>query len=112
MHRHPRYWPAPERFDPNRWSPEAAAERPKFAYFPFGGGPRICIGEQFAWTEMILTLAALARQYRLTPADSALPEIDPLITLRPKHPIRMRLSPRSAPIETSAAYASGPRTLN
>ena len=51
MHRHPRYYPDPERFDPLRFTPEAKQDRPKFAYFPFGGGTRVCIGERFAWME-------------------------------------------------------------
>ncbi|MDP9202768.1 MAG: cytochrome P450, partial [Gemmatimonadota bacterium] len=57
MHRDPRFYPDPDRFDPERWRPEVVATRPKFSYFPFGGGTRICIGEQFAWMEGILILA-------------------------------------------------------
>ncbi|HUQ83213.1 MAG TPA: cytochrome P450, partial [Gemmatimonadaceae bacterium] len=61
MHRDPRWFPDPERFDPQRFAPERQAERPKFAYFPFGGGPRVCIGEQFAWMEGIILLATIAQ---------------------------------------------------
>ena len=65
MHRDPRYFPDPERFDPERWTPEAQASRPKFSYFPFGGGARVCIGEQFAWMEGILLLATIAQQWQM-----------------------------------------------
>ena len=84
MHRDPRYYPDPERFDPQRWLPEAQAARPRFAYFPFGGGPRLCIGEGFAWMEATLVLAALVQtwQVRLAPGYTAVPQ--PGITLRPK----------------------------
>lgn len=94
MHRDPRYWFDFERFDPNRWTPEAQARRPKFSYFPFSAGPRVCIGEGFAWTEGILVLAALAQRWqaRLVLGQPVTPE--PLITLRPKHGMRMTLHRR------------------
>lgn len=98
MHRHPAYWPDPERFDPDRFAPDRAEDRPRFSYFPFGGGPRVCIGEQFAWTEMILTLATLAREFRLEAIDATMPAIDPLITLRPKGGSRLRVVRRDAPV--------------
>ncbi|HEX8904537.1 MAG TPA: cytochrome P450, partial [Longimicrobiaceae bacterium] len=82
-HRDARWWPEPERFDPGRWTPEQEAERPRFAYFPFGGGPRKCIGEGFAWTEEILVLATLAQRWRLRHALGAQVGSQPLITLRP-----------------------------
>jgi len=88
MHRDPRFWPDPERFDPERWTPEAQEGRPKFAYFPFGGGPRICIGEQFAWMEGVLILATIARRWRLLPPATAI-GVRPMITLRPAEPVRM-----------------------
>jgi cytochrome P450 len=83
MHRDPRYWPEPERFDPERFTPEAKAARPQFAYFPFGGGPRRCIGEGFAWMEAVLILAALARRWRLRLPPGAVVPTEPRITLRP-----------------------------
>jgi cytochrome P450 len=93
-HRDPRFYPDPERFDPERWTAEASRLRPKFAYFPFGGGSRICIGEAFAWTEATLVLAVLARRWRLRLAPDARVAPLPLITLRPRHGMPMRLSRR------------------
>ena len=84
-HRDPRWWDDPLSFQPERWQREA--RRPKYAYFPFGGGTRICIGESFAWTEAILLLATIAQQWRFTPLTKPTPE--PRITLRP-HNLRMR----------------------
>jgi len=94
-HHDPRHYPDPFRFDPERWAPDAAAVRPRFAYYPFGGGSRVCIGEQFAWMEGILVLAALAARWRfdLVPGHRVVPE--PLITLRPKHGIRVTARRRS-----------------
>ena len=83
MHRDARYFPDPERFDPERFTPEAKAARPQFAYFPFGGGVRRCIGEGFAWMEMMLTLASLARRWRLRLPAGHRAQMQPRITLRP-----------------------------
>ena len=93
-HRDPRWFPDPERFDPARFTPEARAARPKFAYFPFGGGARSCIGESFAWMEGVLVLATLGQRWRmeLVPGHPVVPE--PLITLRSKHGMPMRLVKR------------------
>jgi cytochrome P450 len=88
-HRDPRFFPNPERFDPTRWTPEAKASRPQYAYFPFGGGPRRCIGEGFAWMEGVLVIAALARQWRMRLAPGAKIAIQPVITLRPKSGVQM-----------------------
>jgi cytochrome P450 len=88
-HRDPRFFPNPERFDPMRWTPEAKASRPQYAYFPFGGGPRRCIGEGFAWMEGILVIDALARQWRMRLAPGAKIAIQPVITLRPKSGVQM-----------------------
>jgi cytochrome P450 len=95
MHRDPRYYPNPERFDPLRFSTEAKAARPKFAYFPFGGGPRLCLGEAFAWMEGVLVLATLAQQWRMDLVHGHPVEPHPLITLRPKFGMRMQLRRRS-----------------
>lgn len=85
MHRRPKYWNDPEKFDPDRHLPENEGLRPKFAYFPFGGGPRQCIGDQFAWMEGVLLLAVILQQ--MTPeliAPEYVAEIHPMITLRPR----------------------------
>jgi cytochrome P450 len=89
MHRDPRFFPDPERFDPERWTAEAKAARPQFSYFPFGGGQRRCIGEGFAWMEAVLMLATLASRWRLRPAPGANVQAHPRITLRPKGPVPM-----------------------
>ena len=60
VHRDARWYPEPRRFDPERWEPDEEAKRPRYSYFPFGGGPRLCIGEPFAWMEGILLLAVYA----------------------------------------------------
>jgi cytochrome P450 len=94
MQRDARYYAAPERFDPDRWTPEFKASLPKFAYFPFGGGPRQCIGESFAWMELILLVATIAQKWdlRLVPGHPV--ELQPLITLRAKHGMRMTVTKR------------------
>jgi len=89
-----RFFPDPYKFDPDRWTPEAEAARPKFAFFPFGGGPRVCIGEQFAWMEGILTLATLAQKWRPRLAPSQQVATQPIITLRPKYGMQMILERR------------------
>ncbi|MET0399709.1 MAG: cytochrome P450, partial [Longimicrobiaceae bacterium] len=94
IQRDPRWWPDPLRFDPGRWTPEMEAGLPRFAYFPFGGGPRKCIGEGFAWTEEILVLATLAARWRVRPVPGHPVEPEPMITLRPRHGIRAVLERR------------------
>jgi cytochrome P450 len=94
MHRNPLYFPDPLRFDPDRFTPENKANRPKFAYFPFGGGSRQCIGEGFAWMEGVLSLATLGQRWRMRYEGSAPPEVQAKITLRPRDPLRMKLTKR------------------
>ena len=89
-----RWFPDPERFDPERFSPERQAERPKFAYFPFGGGPRVCVGEQFAWMEGVILLATIAQRWRLRLVRGHPVALQPIITLRPKYGMAMRLESR------------------
>ncbi len=90
--RHAGHWPNPEGFDPERFTPEASAARHRFAYFPFGGGPHLCIGNTFALTEAQLIVATVARRYRLALVPGQRIEVAPLVTLRPKHGMMMTLS--------------------
>jgi len=94
MHRDARYYADPEHFDPDRWTPEFRAALPKFAYFPFGGGPRQCIGESFAWMELILIVSTIAQRWRLrlVPGHPVVPQ--PLVTLRAKHGMKMTVERR------------------
>jgi cytochrome P450 len=81
VHRDARWWPDPNSFDPSRFRSDAPF-RPRFAYFPFGGGTRQCIGEGFAWTEGVLTLATILARWRLRPVQGHEPRLEPLLTLR------------------------------
>jgi cytochrome P450 len=95
VQRDPRWFDRPDEFVPERWLGGLAKRLPKFAYFPFGGGPRLCIGNTFAQMELVLVVATLARAYRFTLADAAPVEPLPTFTLRPARPIRAVLVPRS-----------------
>jgi cytochrome P450 len=95
VHRDPRYHHDPERFYPERWTAEYEEELPRFAYFPFGGGPRQCIGASFAMTEARLILATVAQRYRMELAAGQRVEPYASVTLRPKKGIRMTLAKRS-----------------
>ncbi|MGB6430423.1 MAG: cytochrome P450 [Candidatus Acidiferrales bacterium] len=94
MHRDPRFFTEPARFDPSRWTDSFERDLPRFPYFPFGGGPRLCIGAGFASMEATLVLAILAQRFRfhLDPSCEVVPQ--PSITLRPKHGVRLRLESR------------------
>jgi len=96
LHRLPTHWPDPDRFDPDRFLPERSADRPKFAYLPFGAGPRQCIGNQFALLEAHLTVATLAQGFRLTLVPGHPVEAWPLITLRPRFGMPMTIERRRA----------------
>lgn len=107
-HRDARWFPEPERFHPDRWTEERAANLPRFAFFPFGGGPRVCIGAGFATMEATLLLATIAQRYRLRLAPGH--RVEPLasITLRPKHGVHMELEARTTarlPAQTMASNA-------
>ncbi len=117
VHRDPRWWTEPEKFDPERWSVMAgvaadreqalasgpgaspnpknrAEDRPKFAFFPFGGGTRVCIGERFAWAEGILVLATLAQRWKLRLEPGHPVAIKAVLTLRTRHGMKMTIEPR------------------
>ena len=96
MHRDPRYYAEPERFDPDRWLDDRGKAVPRFAYFPFGGGPRNCIGASFAMMEAVLVLATVAQRYRIQVAPHCRAEPQASITLRPRHGIEVVVSRRGA----------------
>ena len=92
IHRDNRFWPNAEVFQPQRWLDDAAQkDRPKFAYFPFGGGARVCIGDGFAWAEGVLILAVMARRWRFESMEEQPVELSPSVTLRAKHGLKMRV---------------------
>jgi cytochrome P450 len=94
LQRDARYFPDPERFDPERMRHEERAKLPRFAYFPFGGGPRQCIGEAFAWLEGVLILAVLAQRWRLRWTSEKPAQAVKVTTLQPKGGLPMRLEER------------------
>jgi cytochrome P450 len=109
VHRDPRWFPEPEQFSPERWS--VPDERPKFSYFPFGGGMRVCIGERFAWMEGVLLLATVAQQWRFKLVPGHPVATAALITLRAKHGMKMvaeRRSPNPPATSPSSSTQSHP----
>ncbi|MFN7101189.1 MAG: cytochrome P450 [Pseudorhizobium sp.] len=94
VHRHASIWSEPEVFDPERFSPEAIKERHRFAYMPFGAGPRVCIGSGFAITEAVAILAVILQKLRLTSTHDLPPEPLMKVTLRSKLPLTMKLAAR------------------
>ncbi|MFJ6580949.1 cytochrome P450 [Streptomyces sp. NPDC004288] len=92
-HRHPDYWDDPERFDPDRFTPEAEAARPRYAWYPFGGGPRACIGQHFSMLESVIALAMILQKHGLEAVDTEVP-VGSAITLYATGPARCRLLPR------------------
>jgi len=112
-HRNPDFFPDPERFFPERFSEDSHQTRPSFVYFPFGGGPRGCIGENFARMEALIILATVGKNFRLRliPGHPVVPE--PLVTLRPKHGMRMEVLRHhpSSPRPVSAALHTGDVSL-
>ncbi|MDX1600434.1 MAG: cytochrome P450, partial [Anaerolineales bacterium] len=96
-HRHPRYWERPDEFDPSRFEPGRERERDPFAYFPFGGGPRLCIGGGFALMEAKMVVAAVVQRFRLKLANRQPVQPEPLVTLRPAGGLPMEVRARQAP---------------
>ncbi|OKK22678.1 cytochrome [Streptomyces sp. CB00455] len=95
-HRHPLHWPDPDRFDPGRFAPEAEAGRPRYAWFPFGGGPRACIGQHFSMLESVIALAMILRAYEFEAVDTDIP-VSAAITLRAEGPARCRIRRADGP---------------
>jgi cytochrome P450 len=111
IHRHPDHWENPEGFDPERFRPERTEKRARYAYLPFGGGPRMCVGNHFAMMEAQILLAMIVREQRLELEPGHHVVLDPVITLRPKHGIkvRRRTQPKtSSPASTSSTASSAP----
>ena len=106
MHRDPRYFPEPLRFDPLRWTHEFRASLPKYVYFPFGGGPRQCIGEGFAWMEAVLLIAAISQRWSMELLPGQKIEPEPVVTLRPKNGIKVRLRSREKMTKSEVAKAA------
>ena len=90
-HRHPEFWENPEQFDPERFSPEQVAKRPRHAYMPFSSGPRMCLGSNFALTEATLILATVAQHYRLKLQSGQKIEPDPVLTLHVRNGVKVYL---------------------
>src|SRR3954452_13874209 len=103
IHRHRLLWDEPDIFDPDRFAPEAVKARHRYAYLPFGAGPRICIGMNFAVTEAAAILATLLRSVRLELRPGYVPELKQRITLRPAGGMPMRVQSRA---QTGMAEAS------
>jgi cytochrome P450 len=105
LHRDPRFFDEPEKFRPERWTEEFQRQLPKFAYFPFGGGPRLCIGNTFAMMELVLVLASIARRFRFTlvPGHEVVPW--PTFTLRPKNGILAVVRERHQSVPRIVAFA-------
>lgn len=103
LHRNPAYFDDPLRFDPERFSPENEKRIPRYAYFPFGGGPHVCIGNSFALMEAQLILATMAQHVSLSLLPDPVVEIEPLVTMGPKNGLRMRVQTREKLGERAAS---------
>lgn len=106
-HRHPDFWDDPERFDPDRFLPGAPRLKHRFAYYPFGGGPRVCVGGAFAMLEARLVLATLAQRHELDLIPGDRLELDPNVTLRPRAGLRMTVRDVTGPVAEPQALAAG-----
>jgi cytochrome P450 len=97
IQRDPRWFDTPNQFRPERWAGDLAKTLHRYAYFPFGGGPRFCIGQAFAQMEAVLILATLARSFRLDVLATPPLVAQPSVTLRPKYGVRVRVTKRPRP---------------
>jgi cytochrome P450 len=95
MHHDARYFEQPEAFQPERFAPGYEERLPRYAYFPFGGGPRVCIGNQFAMMEANLVLATIIQRFRVSLTPGQRVEMQPMITLRPRGSLQMTLTERA-----------------
>ena len=102
LHRNPIYFPDPERFQPERFAPEQSANLPRYAYLPFGAGPHVCIGAQFAMMEAKMILAMIARRFDVTLAPNQVVEPEPLITMGPKDGLQVVLRERERPFRSQS----------
>jgi cytochrome P450 len=94
VHRDPHFYDSPEEFRPERWTPEFTSRLPRYTYFPFGGGPRVCIGNSFAMIEIVLLMATIARQFQLRLVPEQKVELLPAMSLRAKRRIKVVLEKR------------------
>ncbi|HEX6277080.1 MAG TPA: cytochrome P450 [Polyangiaceae bacterium] len=106
IQRDARFFPQPEQFRPERWLDGETNDLPRFAYFPFGGGPRVCIGQHFALLEVALVLSRFAQAVRFEREPNAKLELSPVVTLRPKGPVRFRVRRREPPSERADSRAA------
>jgi len=95
MHHDERWFAQPEQCRPERWTAELEGSLPRYAYLPFGGGPRICIGNRFAMMEATLILAALAQRFRFATTPESRLDLLPTVTLRPRSPVRLQITDRT-----------------
>lgn len=102
-----RYYDRPDAFDPGRWIGDAAGERPKMAYFPFGGGPRVCIGERFAWMEMMIVLTEVIREWHCDLVPGQTIGVKPILTQRPSGSVMMTLRKRNNAAAMAEARVAG-----
>ena len=93
-HRNPEYWPDPERFDPTRFANDLERELPSFVFFPFGAGHRRCVGADFALLQSRIIITRIAQRWRMRLVDGHPVAMEPMVTLRAKHGMRMHLSVR------------------
>jgi cytochrome P450 len=100
MHRDLRFFPDPDTFDPGRWTPEFERALPRFAYFPFGGGPRFCIGQAFALAEAALILATVCQRFAFSPDPTFQLQLWPSITLRPRDGVRVFINNVNAVLDS------------